>query len=106
MVAALIFVFFETVKQNRVNAFGILFFIANMILPLVLQVVSVREEVMADRYVYVSCIGIFFIFSISLHDYLEKKISFQKVAYSLFIIYLTVIAGLTFQRSGVWKTTI
>ncbi|MBK5286115.1 MAG: tetratricopeptide repeat protein [Bacteroidia bacterium] len=105
IIVAFVFLLIRTVKNNKIVAFGILFFIANILFSLVLQVVSVREVVMADRYVYVSSIGIFFIFSMVLQNFIEKNSRFKGVAYSSLLLYLLIISAISFQRTKVWKNT-
>ena len=105
MIAALVFLFIRTRKKNRFAAFGLLFFAANLLFSLALQIVSVREVVMADRYVYISSIGMFMIVSSSLQSMREKYKQNSSIIFYIFIFYLIVIAALTFQRTKVWKNT-
>jgi len=105
IIAAIVFLFIRTMKTNKPIAFGILFFIANILFSLVLQVVSVREVVMADRYIYIASIGFFFIFSMLLQNFIEKNSRFKGVAYSTFFLYVLIISVISFQRTKVWKNT-
>ncbi|HLG35810.1 MAG TPA: tetratricopeptide repeat protein, partial [Bacteroidia bacterium] len=105
IVAGIIFLFIRALKKNRQAAFGYLFFAANILFTLVLQVVSVREVVMADRYVYVSSIGLFMIVAATLQHAMKINYAYKNVIYGTFVFYLLVISGITFQRTKVWKTT-
>jgi tetratricopeptide (TPR) repeat protein len=60
IVGIMIFLFFASLKKNRAVSFGLLFFLCNLLFTLALQIVSVRGAVMADRYCYISSIGIFY----------------------------------------------
>lgn len=103
--AGIIFLFIRALKKNRQAAFGYLFFAANILFTLVLQVVSVREVVMADRYAYVSSIGLFMIVAAGLQHAMKLNYAYKNVIFGTFIFYLLVISGITFQRTKVWKTT-
>src|SRR5207249_1161531 len=61
IIGAIVLLFILTVRKKRGIAFGILFFGVNLLFTLALQIVSVRGVVMADRYVYISSVGIFFL---------------------------------------------
>jgi tetratricopeptide (TPR) repeat protein len=106
MIAGLLFIFIRAFRKNKIVTFGILFFIANILFTLALQIISVREVVMADRYVYVPCIGLFLIFASSLQTNSEKYPQYKKIFFSFSGIYLAVISVLTFQQAKVWKNTL
>jgi tetratricopeptide (TPR) repeat protein len=105
IVAGIIYLFVRSLKKNKLVAFGFLFFAANILFTLVLQVVSVREVVMADRYVYVSSIGFFMLTSVSLKNLMEKNPPYRNTIFGTLIAYLLVMTGITFQRTKVWKNT-
>jgi tetratricopeptide (TPR) repeat protein len=105
IVAGIIYLFIRSLKKNRAVAFGFMFFTANILFTLVLQVVSVREVVMADRYVYVSSIGFFMIASVLMKSWIEKNPPYRNIIFGTLIVYLLVMSGITYQRTKVWKNT-
>ncbi|HET9824797.1 MAG TPA: tetratricopeptide repeat protein [Chitinophagaceae bacterium] len=94
---ALAIIFFLTWKKNRSIAFGILFYLVNLLL--VLQVFSVGSAVMADRYTYIPYFGIFFAVGWLIDRYAKGNI-----AKAMYIIApLALFFGiLTFQQSKIW----
>jgi protein O-mannosyl-transferase len=93
-------------KKKDYIIFGGLFFIVSILFSLALQIISVREVVMADRYIYVSSIGFFFILAYGAFSLSEKyKISSMAV-YGIFTVYLVIIGYQTAQRTQVFKNTI
>ncbi len=93
-------------KKNRFIIFGGLFFLVNMIFSLALQVVAVRPTVMADRYVYLGSIGIFFIVAKGLDILAEKKLIKPSLITSVFLVFFMITSVLTYSRNKVWKNTI
>ena len=88
---------FFTLKRNKTIAFGILFYLANLLL--VLQVVSVGSAVIADRYTYIPYIGLFYIAGYLIDRYAKHNISKAKY----FLIPLTVLFGvLCFNQASIW----
>ncbi len=93
----LAYLFFQSLKKDRVVAFGILFFLINLLL--VLQIVTVGGAVMADRYTYIPLIGIFYIGGHYLSKYVKGN--FQKA--SRIILPLSIVlAIITFVQAGTW----
>ncbi|HNW76995.1 MAG TPA: tetratricopeptide repeat protein [Bacteroidales bacterium] len=88
-------------KIPRMAGFGIWFFLIN---SLIVAVVTQRREfVIADRYVYLSSVGVFLLIA-SIAEYLPKTPSLLKksvvVVLTLYIGFLSVSA---FHRSLLWK---
>jgi tetratricopeptide (TPR) repeat protein len=82
------------IKRNRIIAFGILFFLVNLLL--VIQIVSVGSAIVADRYTYIPYIGLFFIAAWALDRYARKNSS------ALVIGITAILAFLTFNQTLVW----
>ncbi|MDD4215574.1 MAG: tetratricopeptide repeat protein, partial [Bacteroidales bacterium] len=93
-------------KKNKYVIFGGLFFLLNIIFSLALQVVAVRPTVMADRYVYLASIGIFFIVAWGAHLLIEKKFIKPVIVTSVFLVFFLATSYLTYSRNKVWKNTI
>jgi tetratricopeptide (TPR) repeat protein len=97
-----------TIRRQKFVFFGLSFFVLS-ILP-VLQLLPVGDAVAADRYFYVSSIGLFFLAG----EVLEKSVKKygKRFAYlnpSIILIFLTIIGGLTYlsnQQSRVWKNDV
>ena len=87
-------VLYYSLKKNRVIAFGILFFIINLLL--VIQIVSVGSAIVADRYTYIPYIGLFFIAAWAIDKYARKNSS------ALVAGITVILAFLTFNQSLVW----
>ncbi|HOY32464.1 MAG TPA: tetratricopeptide repeat protein [Bacteroidales bacterium] len=92
--------------KNKFIIFGGLFFLINMIFSLALQVVAVRPTVMADRYVYLGSIGIFFMVAAGLNRLMEKKLVKPVLVMAAFIVFFFITSVLTYSRNKVWKNTI
>ncbi|MCK9611433.1 MAG: tetratricopeptide repeat protein [Bacteroidales bacterium] len=93
-------------KKQRYILFGGLFFFFNILFSLVLQVISVREVVMADRYMYMASIGIFFMMAVFADTLIEKNKIKSGVVFVFFIAYLLFFGILTHLRAGTWKNSV
>ena len=103
----LLVVTFFSIKRNKIFTFGFLFFFITV--ALVLQFISVGQVIMADRYSYISYIGLLFPVAMGydwLHNQLSKKISLWKTL-SIFLMALSAILSfwLTRERNKVWKNS-
>jgi protein O-mannosyl-transferase len=99
--------FLRFVKYNRLIVFGILFFVVNM-LP-VLQIVPAGQAIVADRYVYLSYVGIFIILGYGLSVVLAYKKSTSAIKIILAIVlvcWLCTFSFVTQQRCLIWKDSI
>jgi tetratricopeptide (TPR) repeat protein len=93
----LIVLVFYSLNRNRVVAFGILFYLANLLL--VLQFMPVGSAIIADRYTYLPYIGFFYIAGWLIDRY--AKGNFSRSYH--FNIPIAVIMGiLTFKQCGIW----
>ena len=103
LVLLLFFALYKTLKHSRLYVFGFLFFLINL-LP-VLQFVSIGEAIMADRYSYLSYLGIFFILAMALDSFISKKKSHtaRPIAYTGVAAIILVCSYLTLTRCKVWK---
>jgi len=87
-------ILYYSLKKNKVIAFGILFFLINLLL--VIQIVSVGSAIVADRYTYIPYIGLFFIAGWTIDKYGRKNSS------ALVTGLAVILAFLTFSQSLVW----
>ncbi len=83
--------------------FGFVFFLVNLILTLDI-IPMARKTVNADRYVYLSCIGVFLVFAIWGIDFFNRLSSVkQKLFLSALGIYLFYLMGYTIFYTHGWK---
>src|SRR5687768_17102781 len=88
---------FYSLKRNRVIAFGLLFYLANLLL--VLQFIPVGSAIIADRYTYLPYIGLFYIIGWLINRY--TKGNFSRSLY--FNVPVAIVMGiLTFKQCGIW----
>lgn len=94
-------------KYSRNWLFGLLFFLVNMIL--VLQIVPVGGAYFAERYTYISYIGLFFIIACLLVKMWESaQISFFRrfVLYAAVFLFTLFLSVTTVHRIKVWKDSL
>jgi hypothetical protein len=99
---------FYSRKFSKKVVFGALFFFVT-ILPL-LQIVSIGNIIVAERYTYVPILGMCFIVAENL-IYLQKKAfwknGFVKTTVTAgFIVIIFIYGYITYQRCGIWKDSL
>lgn len=94
-----------SLRRTRKIAFGLGFYLANV--AFVLQVVPVGAAVMADRYTYLSSVGLAFLAGEGLARARDALAAAGRVrrlgAVALLLAGLAVLGTLTWQRCGVWR---
>jgi protein O-mannosyl-transferase len=103
---ALIAVWLSWQKGQRTIVFGIVFFGANIFLPLMSEVLSVRDVMMADRYVYIPAIGFFLLVAFAVGELLKWKPHLRTAIWSGLVAYGLLLAALTWERGQVWKDSV
>jgi len=101
-------VFILAVRRSRAVVFGCLFFVVSL-LPL-LQFLPMGDTKVADRFVYVASIGIFFILAEGFFR-LWDKIGGRVTGIRVFLVVLLAAAALfcattTYRRCRVWETSV
>ncbi len=108
ILAALLYIVYWSMRKGRDIAFGFGFFLVSLVL--VLKILPVGRALMADRYSYISYIGIFFIISRFVNNIIESKSKNFQVYKVPLVICLVVIcisySFAAFQRAKVWKSSI
>ena len=89
--------FFISLKKNRVIAFGIFFYLVNLVL--VLQFLTVGSAIIADRYTYMPFIGMFYIIGWIIYRYTGSK---QPQAMWALVSVSFLFAILSFKQSSTW----
>ncbi|MCZ7555515.1 MAG: tetratricopeptide repeat protein [Bacteroidia bacterium] len=93
-------------RNNKMVVFGILFFLFNIFLTLLSQVLSVRDVIMADRYVYLPAIGFFLILAHFAQKLLAAKKLAPEIVYGVLGLAAVVYAGTAYVRTTVWNNSI
>ncbi|MEP6646573.1 MAG: tetratricopeptide repeat protein [Saprospiraceae bacterium] len=90
--------------KNRNLIFGFGFYIVNLLL--VLQVISIGNAVVAERYTYVPYISIFFMMAMAIYNGIQTKWSaYKSVIIGVCGIFILVFGVLTVMRIPVWKSS-
>jgi tetratricopeptide (TPR) repeat protein len=93
----LVVLFVYSLKRNRVVAFGLAFFIVNLVL--VLQFLSVGSAIIADRYTYLPYIGLFFIVGWLVNRYWDTTPGKAGLFFAPVILILVI---LSYKQSAIW----
>ncbi|OFY17146.1 MAG: hypothetical protein A2X02_09290 [Bacteroidetes bacterium GWF2_29_10] len=83
------------IKRNKELLFGLLFFVL-CIAPMI-QIMSVGAAIAADRYFYISSIGLFYLFG-----YYAEKIKNIKLSIAVFTFIFIMLGIFTFNQTKVW----
>lgn len=86
-------------RKNKTVIFGVLFFIVNLLL--VLQIISIGQTIVSERYTYVPYIGIAFVLSMLL----DKKFANNNFRWLIIALVTVVFGFMSFQRVQVWKNS-
>ncbi len=92
-------------RQNKTVIFALLFFAFNIGLTIFTQLLSVRDVIMADRYVYIPAIGWFLFLAYVLEKIISPKIG-QAVAQYIGLGLILILAVSTYNRTNVFKDSI
>jgi len=104
IVLALLFILYITVRKNRIYLFGGVFFLVNI--AMVLQLLPVGSAIIAERYSYVSYIGLFMIVGYmycSITDSKYKNIKhFKTTIVAILVTWGVFLSIASFNRIKVW----
>jgi len=95
-------VFFLRKEERRVYVYGLLFYLISI--SLVVQLISLGQAIVAERYTYVSYIGLSFVLA-HFFTYLKSRYN-KKLMITLGVIYSIFLAVSTWQQVKVWQNTI
>ncbi len=98
--AALALVFYYSLKKSRAIAFGILFYLVNLLL--VLQFLPVGSAVIAQRYTYIPYIGLFYAIGWVIDRYTSGNTS---KAWRIIFPVVLVLSILTWMQASVWYSS-
>jgi tetratricopeptide (TPR) repeat protein len=102
VVAIIIYIIKTKNEIKHVLVFGFLFFLINIIL--VLQIISIGQAIVSERYTYVSYIGLSFIFASVVIAFMDKYKS--KILLYSTILFFIFLAMSTWQQNKVWNDSI
>jgi hypothetical protein len=88
-------------RKNRLVVFSLLFYIVNLLL--VMQVVSIGNTLIAERYTYVPYIGLVFLFGMAISK--NKAMPSLSIAWALPVLIIIGFGYITFQQTKVWKNS-
>ncbi len=90
-----------SLKYTRKIFFGGMFFL--IVIAPVLQIMPVGIGVLADRYTYISYIGLFYILSSGIVWVYDRKPQFKALILVVLVLITGALCFLTFQRALIWK---
>ncbi|MFA6924670.1 MAG: tetratricopeptide repeat protein [Bacteroidales bacterium] len=92
-------------KKGKKIIFGFLFFFFNVLQ--ILQILSVGSAIAADRYFYISSIGLFYIIGDLYGNAIEnpKYIKYKQIIVAITIVVVAVLSVLTFKQNKVWENS-
>lgn len=93
-----------TARKTKAVVFGALFFLFNVIF--LLQFIRAGEAYQADRFSYVSYIGLFFIIAWSAHKFASRNKSSQIIIAGLAFVVITFFFTNTYARCKDWKDSL
>ncbi len=97
------FILVRKYEKLKPLAFGIAFYLTTVIF--VLQFISVGQVIMADRYSYVSYIGLLFPLGIYLHNFRESKPVLKNILPVFILIVALIFSYISRERIRVWENT-
>ncbi|MDY0285642.1 MAG: tetratricopeptide repeat protein [Bacteroidales bacterium] len=101
LVLTIIALFVGFWKKNRTLVFSIGFFVVNILL--VLQIIPTRNILLADRYVYLSAVGFFFLVSFYLYRAMQQGAALRRLLILLFFFWIVMLTFQTVVRNRVWN---
>lgn len=102
-IIGLIILFFKKFKTSKVFTFSFLFFSVNIFLLLKLFEVPAGDYIMADRYNYVSSVGLFLFAGFGLNYLFEKFAKYKMLFLATFAIYIGIMGYSSFKHTKVWE---
>jgi len=100
----LLLITFLAIKRNffrKEIVFGLFFFLITI--SVTLQIVHVGFAITAERYTYVSYIGLFYIAGQFISYIWENKERLKNIIIAIFLLFAIMLSFLTWKRIGVWK---
>lgn len=90
-------------NKNKRLVFGIAFYSFSIVI--VLQLFAYHDFLMAERYSYVSSIGVFYILGYGIDALLRSRAALRPLVLAVFGLYLAVMCFVTLDRLSVWQNS-
>jgi protein O-mannosyl-transferase len=90
-----------TLKRTRVLAFGLLFFLFNIMF--LLQFVTAGQGFIADRFGYIGYFGLFFIYAWFFGWLLENRTGWRPATWGMAVVLLFILGVVSHNRVYAWK---
>ncbi len=93
------------IRKQRIQFFALGFFMSNILFALLLAVVSVRETITADRYIYVSSLAYGFMLGYGVWWIYEKRRKYLNPVIGVILVYLLILGISANNYAGTWKNS-
>lgn len=93
--------FFLFLKKKKELVVGLLFFTFNVMF--LLQIFTVGQAFIADRFTYVAYWGLFFIYSYGIQFLLKKYQEVKKLIYFILVLILGTLGYSTYEQNKIWE---
>ncbi|NND31908.1 MAG: tetratricopeptide repeat protein, partial [Saprospiraceae bacterium] len=104
---AYLYAIYRTWKNsNKLVFFALVFFLSNLFLTFLSQALSIRDVMLADRYIYIPLIGIGLLVAYFVENLLKSKRINQPTLYKGIILVGVLLCIGSFTRSQVWENSI
>jgi protein O-mannosyl-transferase len=104
LIILITFIIFVTKKTRKEMIFGTLFFLITISVTLIAG--KVRYSEVAERYTYISYLGLFFILAQSVNLFKFVNLWLKIIKYFIIILILILFSILTYNRNKVWQNNI
>ncbi len=93
-------------RFNKIVVFGISFFVTNIVL--LIQLVPVGDAIVAERYTYLSCIGVFYLISCFIYFLYNRltKITYKYIMILFVVMYIYVLGYQSNLRCRDWHDSV
>ena len=91
-------------RKNRTVLSGLLFFILNIVL--ILQLLPIGDAIIAERYTYLSYLGLFWALAYGIEYLIQKSEKLRPVIIVICCCYIITLSYLCYQRTQVWKDSL
>jgi protein O-mannosyl-transferase len=99
MTAGIVFVFALSIKKDKQIAFGIFFFLISIALGFALQIISIRDSLVYDRYLYLGLPGFFLALIVGTERMAKRNLT------PVFLVIIAIFSLGTIQRVSVFKNS-
>ena len=93
-------------RNNRAIVFGLLFFLVNVFLLLKFFNIPYGSFYMADRYTYISSIGIYLVIAYLIFGSKKSVVKTSSAGIGLLVVLLVYYATYTYNRSKIWENSL